>query len=140
MLSKPSTKNNMLKPREIYTRIAAWPIRRQEKATAAIALFFCAISAGLIYWQLFPGILTRSFVPLHYNIHSGVDLFGPSWRIFTLPALNFIFALVNLALARYTTKRDRFLASYYYIITIFSSLLFFVGTIFVVLLNISFYG
>jgi len=36
-----------------------------------------------------------NLIPLHYNIYFGIDLFGPWYRIFLLPAVGLVFLAVN---------------------------------------------
>ena len=47
---------------------------------------------------------------LHYNILFGVDLIGKGWRLYSLPGLGFIIAIINFLIGWLAFSRDRFIA------------------------------
>lgn len=111
-----------------------------ERIVLALSLLFILMSLGFIYFFLFPEIMKQSFVPLHYNVHSGVDRYGEWWRIFTIPAFGLAFLIVNLLVAHYGVKKNPLLHSFLYSITLFTELILFVASLFVVFYNYSLYG
>lgn len=111
-----------------------------ERIVFILSLICIAGGVGLIYWRLFPEIRTQSFVPLHYNVHSGTDSYGPWWRIFTIPVFGFAFFVVNMLVARFWIKKNPLLHAFLYTITLFTQIVLFVALLFVISLNISFYG
>ena len=100
-----------------------------------ISLLFSII---LPIWRLTPGIIDVSNIPLHYNIHSGVDLFGQWWRIFMAPGLGFLVIIINTVLALFFWRKDRMLSYFFLAFMMFSQILIAIAMIFIVLLNISF--
>ncbi len=92
----------------------------------------------LPWWQLFSEIRQRAAIPLHYNIHFGVDLFGAWWLIFMIPAIGWLIFIINLISATLVLKRDRILSYFFIMVSLFSQMILFVAMIFVVLLNLSY--
>jgi hypothetical protein len=64
-----------------------------------LSLLAIAGAFGWIYWRLFPEILSQPGVPLHYNIHSGVDSFGRWQMIFLAPSIALGLFILNNWLA-----------------------------------------
>lgn len=89
-------------------------------------------------WRILPLIYGEQNVPLHYNIHIGVDTVGLWWQIYTVPALGLGFLLVNGAITKFIFKREPMLAYVIASSTLFLEVLLFVAMIFIVLLNISY--
>ena len=89
-------------------------------------------------WKLLPDIQLRPAIPLHYNIHSGIDLFGPWWNIFLIPALGAGIFLVNTIGAMTVWKRERMLALVFLGATVLAESFLFFAMLFVVLLNLSY--
>lgn len=106
------------------------------RITFGLSLGFILMTIGLPLWRLFPGLYGQEVVPLHYNIHYGVDSTGVWWQIFTLPALGVLFVTINTFGALWFVKRDLVLVR----ITIFASVILtaflFLAMVFVVSLNI----
>jgi hypothetical protein len=102
-------------------------------------LFVLLCATLLPVWRLFPlGLQDKIAVPLHYNIYSGIDLFGPWWRIFMIPAIGLIIFVLNLILAVGIWPRDRVLSYFYQGMGMGSQLILFVAMVFVVFLNLSY--
>ena len=99
-----------------------------------------AASLVLIWWQLFPQIREQIFIPLHYNIHFGVDSLGPWWRIFTIPFLEILILVVNTIAAVYLWKRERVLSELVVGTGLMCEATLFVALLFVILLNLTYYG
>lgn len=103
-------------------------------------LLFLLSTVGLIYFMLFPEVLVRPFVPLHYNVHNGVDLIGPWWRLFVASGVGLIIALINSVSGFLTWKRDKSIMVFLTCATITAQIFLLLAVIFIVRFNISFYG
>lgn len=103
---------------------------------AGIAFLCCLASLGVIAWQLFPELYGKNVVPLHYNIHYGVDWTGTWWQIFLLPALGVSFVIVNTIMVFFLVRREPVLAQMVAIGTVLLSVFVLLATVFVVLLNL----
>jgi len=105
-----------------------------------LSLAFIGASIGLIYWKLFPEITQQFAVPLHYNIHFGVDLFGGWRRIFTIPTIGGIILAVNTLVSIVLFRKDRTLSYFFMTVATMTEVILFAAMVFVVLLNLSYYG
>jgi hypothetical protein len=101
-------------------------------------ILFVVLSFLLPYLEIFPLIITKQAVPLHYNIHFGVDSFGPWWRVFTPTIVGVITFIVNILFSGIYWNRDRMLS--YSILAIMPVLGVFIllSSIFITLLNLSY--
>jgi len=95
---------------------------------------------GMLYSQLYPDIVNQQFVPLHYNVHLGVDSFGPAWHLLTSPFIGIIVALINTAAAIFYWKKDHVLSYAFMITGAIVTILSLITTIFIVLMLTSYYG
>lgn len=94
----------------------------------------------IIYFKFYPLVYNlpeeQSFIPLHYNIYLGVDLFGKWQNIFYLPGIGLAIFLVNTISALLLYSKKEILS---YFLSISSALLqvfLLLATIFVILINI----
>jgi len=70
--------------------------------TVSLAL----ILTGLVSWLLYTKFHQQTeFVPLHYNIYFGIDLYGPWYQILTLPATGLGLLFINFILSFILYKR-----------------------------------
>lgn len=122
------------------TRKALGEIRKQRlfQVTLGLSILFLILSVAFVYWQLFPGLKDQFAIPLHYNIHFGVDLFGPWWRIFTIPLTGLVILLINHLLAALAWNRERLLSQTFWIVTAVIEFVLMVAMVFVTLLNLSY--
>ncbi len=104
--------------------------------TFGFSLFAIIASIALPLWRLFPDVMSQDVVPLHYNIHYGVDWTGVWWQLFTLPLLGVIFLVINTLLALWLVKQNRLLADIALIANVVLVTFLFLAMIFVVSLNI----
>ena len=104
--------------------------------SSGIAACFLSASVALPLWRLFPDIHGRPVVPLHYNIHYGVDWTGAWWQIFSLPVMGAIFFMINIGIATFFVQRNPLLAGVALCSTVLLSVLLFAAMVFVVSLNI----
>ncbi|HRH32077.1 MAG TPA: hypothetical protein PLK06_02005 [bacterium] len=88
--------------------------------------------------RVVPIIYGKTAVPLHYNIHVGVDMVGPWWQIYLVPTIGFLVLGVNLVLARFMWTRDPMLSHVAVAATAVIELLLFVAMIFIVFLSLSY--
>ncbi len=109
---------------------------RMFRICGVISLLCCAVALGVIFWQLFPELYGKNVVPLHYNIHYGVDWTGAWWQIFHLPALGMSFVVVNTVMVFLLVRREPVLAQMVAIGTVVLSVFVLLATAFVVLLNL----
>lgn len=97
---------------------------------------FVLVSVALLLWRLFPEIYGKAVIPLHYNIHYGVDWTGAWWQIFVYPVAGAVLCLVNTGIALFLVKREPMLARVVLVSTVLLTGFLFLSTIFVVLMNI----
>ena len=118
---------------ELYKRRFFWIMN----AVAVLALGF---SLGYLYFMLFPQIVEQGYVPLHYNIHFGVDSFG-DWRwIFLAPGVSLAFIIVNNVIAGMVAKKDYVLSYIAITVSTVCSLLCLLAIIHIIQLNLNYYG
>lgn len=122
-------------PRQVGRIQALWrlPLFR---VTGAVSLAFISASIGLPLWRLFPDLYGQVVVPLHYNIHYGVDLTGAWWQIFQIPALGILFAVINTSFALYFVRKNFMITTALLVGTAVLSVMLFAAMVFVVSLNI----
>lgn len=87
-------------------------------------------------WRIVPLAKEQPFIPLHYNIYFGVDRFGPWYHAFIIPALGFFFLIISLIMQTHFYKKEKMLATFFAISTIFLELTFLVAMGLLILLNI----
>ncbi|MFA5946938.1 MAG: hypothetical protein WC813_02855 [Patescibacteria group bacterium] len=103
-----------------------------------ICVLLILTEIALISWRVLPMVYGQTAVPLHYNIHFGVDTIGEWWRIYTVPTIGLVMLLLNMGLIRYFMKGERALSYMAAGATLFIESILFVATIFIILLNISY--
>lgn len=124
----------------IVSRFNAVFSKRYFFVSGSISLLLVALSFFLIWWQLFPEILNQVFVPLHYNIHFGVDLFGHWWNIFFIPSFGAGLLAVNTIISLALWKKEPVLSYFFMGLALISEIILFAALIFVIFLNLSYYG
>lgn len=112
--------------------------KRFFQVSILIAAVFLVLSAALPWWQLYPDLAQQIAVPLHYNIHFGVDLFGQPWRIFIFPISGAVILALNMLMAFIFWRRDHVLSYFFVITAAIASIVIFIAMIFVTLLNLSY--
>ncbi len=101
---------------------------------ASVLLWMAAVL--LLVWRIVPLSAQKPYLPLHYNVYFGVDRFGPWVQVFVLPGLGLFFLLVSLVMQSHFYQREKMLARFFSLSTVFIEATFFVATILIVLLNI----
>ncbi len=103
---------------------------------------FCGVLllAGtlLIVVALFPEVQALRVVPLHYNIHIGVDKVGAWWQLFTPLIIGVVLTLVNLVYAARVWTREKVIAYAMTVTALAVNLLVFIHVVFIVLLNVAY--
>lgn len=117
-------------------RIASLLSVQYFRLCVGLSVGFVAVSVALLLWRLFPEIYGKQVIPLHYNIHYGVDWTGAWWQIFVYPATGAALCLVNTGVALFLVKREPMLARVVLVSTVLLTGFLFLSTIFVVLMNI----
>lgn len=113
---------------------------RYERIVFIASLLLIAAGFVFLYWMLFPDIQNEAFVPLHYNVLSGIDRYGAWWRLFTIPAFGLVFFILNMVIAHVWLRKNRLLHAFLYSITLFTQIILFIAIIFVAIFLNSFYG
>lgn len=111
---------------------------RYFRVVAIISMLFWLATVSLPAIRIVPIIYGKPAVPLHYNVHVGVDTIGPWWQIFVVPLLGLIMILVNLWLARFMWTRDPVLAYVTGFATVVLQVLLFTAMVFIVYLSLSY--
>lgn len=104
--------------------------------TAAATALLIAATVALPLWRLFPGLYGLPVIPLHYNIHYGVDATGAWWQIFTLPVISMAFFVVNCGIALFFVRRNPLLTGMALCWSVLLASILFAAMVFVVSLNI----
>lgn len=115
-------------------------IQANRFARWATVASFAMIALGVagIVWQLFPAVQGEEVVPLHYNIHFGVDQVGPWWRLFVPSGIAFILTLVNALYAAHAWQRERVLAFVFTATSLLLNVFVLLHVVFIVLLNLTY--
>ncbi len=99
---------------------------------------FLTASLALMYWKLFPSAMDQFTVPLHYNVHSGVDRIGSWQQLFTVPVVGLAIMIINLVGAAIAWKRQKVLSYFLLATTAVCEIFVFLAVVFIVLLNLSY--
>ena len=108
------------------------------KLVLGVSIALLLITFIIPFWRLYPEIATKPAVPLHYNIHFGVDLFGAWWRVFMPSMVGLAILIVNFVLSAVYWKTRKML-SYYALLTTPVLITFLIlASLFITLLNITY--
>ena len=95
---------------------------------------------GLIYYKFYPLVrslpIEQSFIPLHYNIYLGVDLFGNWQKIFMLPGLGLLIFTINTILALSLYNKKQIISYFLTIISSLTQIFLLISTILTILIKI----
>lgn len=76
--------------------------------TVIVSVTLALIICGAISWLLYQNFHQQTeFVPLHYNIYFGIDLYGPWYQIMVIPATGLGFLFINSILSFILYKRAK---------------------------------
>lgn len=127
---------------QFLDKLKTTPARKNKLVliSSIVGLVLNAFIWLIIYFKFYPLVYNlpeeQSFIPLHYNIYLGVDLFGRWQEIFYLPGIGLFILLLNTILALVLFNKKEILS---YFLTVTSALLqlfLLLATIFVILINI----
>lgn len=111
---------------------------RFSRFAFALGVLFVLLMIALPAWKVLPSSYGSEVIPIHYNIHYGVDKTGPWWRIFTLPAIGLGVLLVNTVAVTIFWNHDKMLSRYVAGMTVIVQTILLIAMVFVVLLNMSY--
>ena len=111
---------------------------RYFRVVSVLSLLVWLATVALLVIRVLPIIYGKTAVPLHYNIHVGVDTVGPWWRIFVVPVLGLAIMLVNTFLAQYMWRRDQVLSYVAGLAALMLQLVLFTATVFIVYLSLQY--
>lgn len=114
-----------------------YPINIYLKFRPTIVLFALSILILLVNWiWLLSTIgIHGDTAFLHYSILYGVDLTGPTYRLYTLPFVGLVFFLINGILGWLLFSRERFYSIVLNTISVFCQVFLLVGTALLIFLN-----
>lgn len=112
--------------------------RKLVVVSVGLSLISLAFSVLLPIWRLFPDIQEQPAIPLHYNIHFGVDSLGPWWKMFLYPAFGALVLIVNTILAMTIFEKDRVLRNLLLMTSIAVNVVIAIAMVFVVLVNLTY--
>lgn len=115
-------------------------LMQYERIVIALSILLLGLGVGFLYWQLFPDIQNEAFVPLHYNVLSGIDTYGPWWRLFTLPVFGLVFFVINVVVAHVWLRTNKLLHAFLYSITLITQFVLFIALVAIVLFLSNYYG
>jgi hypothetical protein len=90
---------------------------RSHLWAALLSFFLLILTFALPVWRVLPLASEQPFIPLHYNVHLGVDQFGPVRNLFFIPLVGLLFLVVNLVVQTIFSKREKFLTNFFSIAT-----------------------
>lgn len=109
---------------------------RTVRWTTAISVFFLAVTVFLPIWRILPLASETPFIVLHYNIYLGVDRLGPISHIFFLPALGFLFLLLNFTIEAWVYRSQKTLTLFFATATPFLQFILLCAMALIVLINV----
>lgn len=117
-------------------RVATLVKTRIFRVTSLASGALLLLTIALPIFRLFPELYGKPVIPLHYNIHYGVDWTGVWWQIFLLPAMGAVFMLVNLGIAAFFVRRDSMLLNTALVSNVIITAFLFTAMMFIVSLNV----
>ena len=123
-------------------KIKSTPARKNKLILIASAIGFALnlFIWAIIYFKFYPAVYSlpedQSFIPLHYNIYLGVDLFGRWQRIFILPGIGLFIFILNTILALFLYDKKEIISYFLTICSTLVQLFLLIATILTILINI----
>lgn len=94
----------------------------------------------LIYFKFYPVVYSlpqeQSYIPLHYNIYTGIDLFGSWQRIFIWPTLGLIILIINLIFAGIIYDKKEIISYFLSFAATLAQIFLLIATLLTILINI----
>lgn len=117
----------------------AWKNKLLIIPLAAAALLNLAIWL-LIYFKFYPAVYSlpkeQSYIPLHYNIYTGIDLFGSWQRIFIWPAIGLIILIINFIFSIILYDKKEVISYFLSCTTTIVQIFLLISTLLTILINI----
>lgn len=132
----------LIRIHQFIESLKATPGRKNKLiiVSTGIGLIINIIIWYLIYFQLQPLVYNlpeeQAFIPLHYNIYLGVDMFGHWQKIFIMPVLGLLILVFNAIIALSLFNRKKIISYFLSISSMVIQLFLLVATVLVILINI----
>lgn len=98
----------------------------------SLCIFINIITFLFIYYKIHPGNKTLA---LHYNVLVGVQWYGKGINLYFIPAIGFLYTLINFFLYRTFKKSNEFLPLIAIFITLFSQIILLSAAVFLSQVN-----
>lgn len=100
------------------------------------SLALVVLTALLPLWRLWPLLVAQQDLSLHYNTTFGVDLIGPWYQIFLLPAIGLGVLFANLIFGRQLYAKEKLLTVFFAAGSLATQAVLFFAMILITLLNV----
>ncbi len=129
-----------MKKQLISLKSVIFEMVKDRSVLIVLAVFVVTLVATFLFpfFELYPQITTKVAVPLHYNIHFGVDSFGPWWRVFMPTILGVVVLVVNGILAIIYWKIERMLSYFALLLMPILGIFLLLASVFITLLNLTY--
>lgn len=77
------------------------------------------VNIGAWFWLIFHAGAYEEFIFLHYNALYGVDLIGPWFHVYFVPAIGLLILIANAVIGWFFFHKDKFVG---YVLNFFSTL------------------
>ncbi|NQT49089.1 hypothetical protein HQ571_00160 [Candidatus Kuenenbacteria bacterium] len=127
---------------QFINKLRSTPARKNKLIiiSSVIALVINLLIWALIYFKFYPAVYNlpeeQSFIPLHYNIYLGVDLFGRWQNVFILPGAGLFIFILNTILALIAYNKKEIVSYFLTISSVLCQIFFLIATILTILINI----
>lgn len=106
---------------------------------ATLASVVMLTGSVLFMWiVLFPEVQELRVVPLHYNIHVGVDRVGAWWQLFVPSIIGVVLTILNLVVAVRVWQREQVIAYAAVVTSLFVDLVIAIHLVLIALLNLAY--
>ncbi len=89
-----------------YKKIARELLKLRIVKVFMVVDFSINAAVWLVAWYIFSNIEQEN-IALHYSVDFGIDLYGPTGKVFIVPTLGLLFILANLALILVVARYNR---------------------------------
>jgi len=112
------------------------PLPRWFHILNAVSLALVALTALLPLWRLWPLMVAQQDLSLHYNTTFGVDLIGPWYQIFLLPAIGLGVLFANAIFGRQLYAKEKVLTAFFASVALATQIILFAAMVLITLLNV----
>jgi hypothetical protein len=127
---------------KLISTITNSPARKNKLIiiSTVIAIILNIAIWAIIYFLFRPHVINlpeaQSFIPLHYNIYIGADLYGKWYKIFYNPALGLLLMVINTILMAIIYNKKKIISYYLAIVSPIIQLLLLISTALAILINL----